>query len=328
MNFADVKEWRIPEGEVTKVTDSQNRVIWQKPDDLYNTYFYLENRTSSSKTIQLCGEVYNLTDTTSYEFDIYYSTDQTNWTKKSLFMTPSSMSEYTKYVAVTSIPAGRKVYFKVSNSNNKWYTNNDYTALGHQFYLRYTGGIDNVFNCGGNIMSLMNGTLNKYFNNTRNVGLNLGHLHIYSAQDLVFPYDTYDYCFASLFYRINGIRTLTIAPRILPSTTLSKYCYANMFHIYPSYEYLETTPILPATTLVEGCYQEMFYNQKGITNANIYATNGVNSTNCHEMFGLTSTPTTTLPAVLHIPSSVSPSVWSSTNAFRNNTNKWSVVNDL
>lgn len=329
MNFADVKTWTISEGEVTKVVDSQGQVIWEKPNELYNTYFYLENRTSSSKTIQLCGDTYNLTDTTSYEFDIYYSTDQTNWTKKSLFINPSSMSEHIKYVYVTNIPAGEKVYFKVSNSNNKWYTNTDYTANGHQFYLRYTGGVDNAFNCGGNIMSLLNGTLNKYFNNTRNVGLKLGYLRIYSVHDLVFPYDTYDYCFAGLFYRINAIKPLTIAPRILPATTLSKYCYANMFYIYPGYEYLETTPILPATTLVEGCYQGMFYNQKGITSANIYATSGINSTNCSQMFGLTGTSTTTLPAaVLHIPSSVSPSTWSSTNAFRYNTNKWSIINDL
>ena len=30
MNFSDVKKWVIPEGDVKKVVDSNNRVIWEK----------------------------------------------------------------------------------------------------------------------------------------------------------------------------------------------------------------------------------------------------------------------------------------------------------
>ena len=39
MNFANVKEWVIPEGDVKKVVDSQNRIIWHK--DTYTILPYL-----------------------------------------------------------------------------------------------------------------------------------------------------------------------------------------------------------------------------------------------------------------------------------------------
>jgi hypothetical protein len=44
---------------------------------------------------------------------------------------------------------------------------------------------------------------------------------------------------------------------ILPSTTLSQFCYSRMF-LYCTE--LTTAPELPAATLVPHCYSNMFYN--------------------------------------------------------------------
>lgn len=43
---------------------------------------------------------------------------------------------------------------------------------------------------------------------------------------------------------------------VLPATTLTKFCYKNMFYNCTS---LTTAPELPATTLVSSCYSSMFY---------------------------------------------------------------------
>lgn len=51
---------------------------------------------------------------------------------------------------------------------------------------------------------------------------------------------------------------------VLPATTLTKYCYKNMFNDCTS---LTTAPELPATTLVSNCYSSMFSNCKSLTTA-------------------------------------------------------------
>ena len=57
MNFANVKEWRIPEGNVTRVTDSQNRVIWEQKLD----FDYLKNIVDNAdKTVPSTLSGYNV----------------------------------------------------------------------------------------------------------------------------------------------------------------------------------------------------------------------------------------------------------------------------
>jgi hypothetical protein len=51
--------------------------------------------------------------------------------------------------------------------------------------------------------------------------------------------------------------SLTTAPKILPATTLARYCYNRLFYGCTS---LTQAPELPATKLVHYCYREMFYN--------------------------------------------------------------------
>lgn len=68
-------------------------------------------------------------------------------------------------------------------------------------------------------------------------------------------------CFNYFFRETTDSKTrLTRCPE-LPFTTLSRYCYADMFS---GCTQLSTLPKLPATTLQEYCYYRMFYNCSAI----------------------------------------------------------------
>lgn len=59
MNFANVEEWVIPEGDVKKVTDSQNRVIWHKDDyDIIDHVYVNVSNTGIIIPISLKGGLF------------------------------------------------------------------------------------------------------------------------------------------------------------------------------------------------------------------------------------------------------------------------------
>ena len=70
------------------------------------------------------------------------------------------------------------------------------------------------------------------------------------------------YAFYKLFYNCTNI--ININSNFLPATTLSDYCYANMFRGCTS---LTTAPTLPATALSDYCYSSMFYECSKLTTA-------------------------------------------------------------
>ena len=84
---------------------------------------------------------------------------------------------------------------------------------------------------------------------------------LYDAQELKLPNDATELCYYSTF---QGCTSLTIAPTILPATTLQRMCYQSMFSGCTS---LTQAPELPATTLTYGCYYGMFYGCKSLTTA-------------------------------------------------------------
>lgn len=115
-----------------------------------------------------------------------------------------------------------------------------------------------AFKVYGNVMSLLYGdnfieevnltNRNSAFNN-----LFKSNIYITDASDLILPATTLSTsCYANMFY---GCTSLVTAPKILPATTLVAYCYSIMFY---GCSKLEKSPILPATTLVKYCYQMMF----------------------------------------------------------------------
>lgn len=73
---------------------------------------------------------------------------------------------------------------------------------------------------------------------------------------------TTNYVFVGLFSNCTGLRSL---PK-LPATTLSEYCYRQMFGGCTRLEDISDLE-LPATTLSPGCYSLMFQDCSGITDA-------------------------------------------------------------
>ena len=60
---------------------------------------------------------------------------------------------------------------------------------------------------------------------------------------------------------------------LLPATTLSNYCYAQMFQDCTS---LTEAPVLPAEDLTEGCYQFMFQDCESLESVTCLAFEGIN----------------------------------------------------
>ena len=80
-----------------------------------------------------------------------------------------------------------------------------------------------------------------------------------SAENLILPATSLtDYCYCDMF---SGCHYLTAAPE-LPATTLARYCYYGMFGGCNS---LAIAPALPATTLAQHCYDAMFFYCTGLT---------------------------------------------------------------
>ena len=71
-----------------------------------------------------------------------------------------------------------------------------------------------------------------------------------------------NYAFTSLFYQ--NTHLTDASGLLLPATTMSAYCYRNMFNGCTS---LTAAPTLPATTLAAGCYYDMFNGCTALTAA-------------------------------------------------------------
>ena len=158
-----------------------------------------------------------------------------------------------------TVSAGNKIMFKATNpSISSSYGIGTFSSTGK-------------FNVSGNIMSLLYGDdfvgqtslkgnyqfYNLFSNNTK----------IVDASQLVLPATTLtNYCYNNMFY---GCTSLTTAPE-LPATTLTDYCYGYMFSRCTS---LTTAPELPATTLVRYCYQYMFQACSNLNHITMLATN-------------------------------------------------------
>ena len=151
------------------------------------------------------------------------------------------------------------------------------TSSGEYSQFSSTGN----FNVSGNIMSLLYG--DEFANQvafqsdtTYNFCYLFGNNNkLISAENLILPATTLSaYCYNNMFY---GCASLTTAP-VLPATTLAQGCYQYMFRNCTS---LTTAPELPATTLAQSCYASMFQNCDGLTTApELPATTLANS--CYE----------------------------------------------
>ena len=87
-----------------------------------------------------------------------------------------------------------------------------------------------------------------------------------------------DYCFYKMFSKSN---VKTVSQDFLPATTLTTWCYSDLFNE----SLLENAPELPATTLAGNCYQSMFYGCTSLTTAPVLPATTL-ADNCYTvMFG-------------------------------------------
>ena len=169
----------------------------------------------------------------------------------------TSMGTTSTTAITATVPANGKLYLRATA--NKWGANS--------FQYNYISASGN-HNVGGNIMSLL---YNEDFENQTLFPAGSTYTFFYffksdpnliNAENLVLPATTLtNYCYGNMF---NSCSSLTAAPATLPATTLAQSCYQSMFYNCSS---LTAAPALPATTLAQGCYQDMFSGCTSLTTA-------------------------------------------------------------
>ena len=151
-----------------------------------------------------------------------------------------------------------KVYIRANIDNTKLAS----SASRYYNYFVITGTVS----VSGNIMTLLkaDGSLVDLVNSTNNyafAALFDSCTAIVDASGLLLPSSTTTKeCYANMFF---GCSSLTKVPE-LPAKTLASKCYFAMFYNCTS---LTTAPELPTTTLAEYCYDSMFYNCTSLTTA-------------------------------------------------------------
>ena len=242
MNFADVTEWRIPQGDVVRVTDSQNRIIWERYVPDYTEPFYVKNLYNGASAVRFEAQ------SNAPAVTVEYSTDRVNW----YTLGTTSSSETLRY-NMSSI--NEKVYFRANTTT--WAT------LLRNFIYTYDDA-----EIGGNIMSLMYGS--NFTGSEVAFPASTGTFsHLFSRwgswlkdiSKLLLPATTLNNaCYRNLFY---GCSSILKAPK-LPATTMKKECYSAMFENCAS---LIQAPDLPSKALAEDCYSYMFLGCSSLTTA-------------------------------------------------------------
>ncbi len=258
MNFSQVTDWVIPQGNVVRVTDSLNRVIWEKTHDYSQDYFFVEDASGQANTLNFAGA------STSPSIPIYISNDQQNWTYLGVVSYGNPLS--------TTLPANSKIYIKATT--NIWYDINSTSRTGLS--------CSNDFNIGGNVKSLLFGdnflSTNMTSSNDYAFGtLFMNHNKLISAENLVIT-DTATHAYARMF---NNAKNLT-KPAKITATNTSSFCYAYMYY---GCDNLSEACDLPALTLTNSCYVDMFRACKNITSGQInIAATTMDVYSCQGMF--------------------------------------------
>ena len=264
MNFANVTNIRIPQGEVIQIQDSLSRVLWKKSSPTVLPYFYVEDMSGNNNIVSIIKTNINAPTLT-----IEKSTDGINW---------STMGSTSTTAITSGIPANGKLYLRCST--RCWSKQYQSSSAAEAICCSNKINCDNSYKVGGNIMSLLYGS-SFTGNETSFKGLYSseivfsflfsGSTSLISSSDLVLParsmviaesgsYNTKWGCYSSMFM---DCISLTTAPT-LPATTLADHCYANMFQNCTS---LTVAPALSAETMAISCYNGMFQNCTSLTTA-------------------------------------------------------------
>lgn len=267
MNFANVKEWNIPEGKVLRVIDSQNVVLWEKQTVDYTEPFYIQNLRDFNINVSLSP------GNNTPSLTIQSSTNKSTWTTEGTISSGSQL-------LTLQVPANGKLYLRCNADT--WYGAKITSVQNHAV--------------GGNILSLLygssfDGTQTSFKNNARYQFYQLfyGNLYLTSAYKLLLPVTTLSLgCYKEMF---TTCTSLTTAPN-LPATRVLSSCYAGMFYNCTS---LTTAPELPATSLSTRCYRMMFKGSS-VNYVKCLATSGISTDNTYEWLSETSSTGTFIKA--------------------------------
>ena len=115
MNFNNVKSITIPEGDVLKIEDSLNRILWQKNSGpIVNNLFYMENLDNAD------AEFFVWQGTSSHTVTLYKSTDGITWSTlastNQSFVLPGKTKYYLKLsdyicprMTTSTVPEGNSI---------------------------------------------------------------------------------------------------------------------------------------------------------------------------------------------------------------------------
>ena len=182
-------------------------------------------------------------------------------------------STWTALAASTNTPsvaAGDKILFKGT------ITPNSSSGIG-------TFSSSDKFDVQGNAMSLLYG--DNFIGQTSLSGKDYAlkglfgsNTNVISAENMILPATTLsNFCYHQMFANCSS---LTTSP-VLSATTLAQACYEDMFiYCYA----LTTAPELPATTLAIRCYKGMFFGCNGLTTAPILPATALTSECYRYMF--------------------------------------------
>ena len=197
--------------------------------------------------------------------EVYF--DRYIWSGGTITQTPLTNIAYSKNNGVwTNISYNENV--NVSRGDvirwkaNGYLSSNVYSTTIGELVSRFVSTAS--FNAYGNMKSLLYGDNFTTFDET-NYLVNFMQFFlgskIVNAKNLSMAENIAENCYNFLF---SDCSLLTIPPKVLPATTLTKECYAFMFLRCRN---LLKAPELPATTLAINCYNGMFYDCTSLVTA-------------------------------------------------------------
>lgn len=174
---------------------------------------------------------------------------------------------------ITTLSYGQKIMFKVNETNHTVYGYSEgISSDAHNGFVT-----TKKVNISGNIMALLYDNFIGQTTFKENTSYN--------------PPRTYTNQFRFMF---SDCKVVSAKNLILPATTLTDYCYSELF-AYCSY--LVEAPALPATTLAEGCYLGLFRDCIRLTEAPVLPATILAPKCYYRMFGLQTTSTTEYAAL-------------------------------
>lgn len=232
--------WTTEDGDIKKIMYG-NQVVWEaeEEDDLFGENGYFQIKNISPTLLIQSFKVVTYSNPTAVTMQ--YTLDKINWLT-------------VRYGESIYVPYNMTCYFR-ADAPSGYGQGNMTTGISVTKYYKFEDDDDtNVWDCTGNIMSLVDSTV----------------------QSLTIPSA---YCFGNLLRGFN----ITHCPKF-PATTLTRGCYCGTF--YGCTKLLDS-PDLPATGAQPGAYYSMFENCTALTTmGKIYLTSTADYV-CRSMFAYT-----------------------------------------